>query len=68
MAPKSRSSGKAEKYVVRPLMSQLRGLAYSSVVVENVSCMAVNREVGRAQWFRRLSLCPWGLIVVDRGW
>ena len=49
-------------------MSLLRGLAYSSVVVPREARMAVMREWGMAQWFRRLRVLPCGFVVVARGW
>ena len=49
-------------------MSQLRGLAYSSVLVLSEDLMALMRGPGIAQWFRRSSERPCGLTVEARGW
>ena len=46
IAPKLKSSGKAEQYFIPSVMEQLRGLPKSFFVVRNVFSIAVRREGG----------------------
>jgi len=67
-APKFSSSGKAELYVIPPVIEQSRGLSTSSVVIRNVLSSACLSGGGITQWLDSLSWHPWGYRDLVRGW
>jgi len=66
-APKLTFSGKAEQYIIPPIMEQLRRLPNSFVVVRNLLSSACCVVDGIAQRLASLSWRPCGLWDLARG-